>query len=90
VVADFGVLLFPSLFDPGGLLMPAIHPRVKLVREAQIKLSGAISEAIRELTVAESLQVINGVMSDRIGTILKYEIRRERHGDTDKPGGWGS
>lgn len=70
--------------------MPTIHPREKKTRDAENDLRTALAEIARkyELTRFEEISVVNRVLSDTIGTICKYAIRQERHGNTDKPGGW--
>jgi len=68
--------------------MPRIHPREQLVKDAEMKIKTAIVEACKGLTTAESLQVVNHACHEEIGGILKYEIRMERHGNTNTPGGW--
>lgn len=70
--------------------LPRIHHREKLVREAESRLRGAIVDAgihKLDLSEAEYLQVVSTVLHEQLSTTLKYAIRRERHGDTDKPGG---
>jgi hypothetical protein len=68
-----------------------IHPREALVRQAESDLSEAVHRAMEKnataLTTIETLAVLNRVLSDCIARILKYEIREERHGDPNKPGG---
>lgn len=66
-----------------------LHQRETLVREVKNKLSRAFLDTFRdvELTNAEELKIVNEVSSDWIGSILKYQIRDERHGNTDTPGG---
>lgn len=67
-----------------------IHERERVVREADAALRQAVldwSAKHDQLTVNETLQVLNRVSSDQVAAILKYEIREERHGDQDRPGG---
>jgi hypothetical protein len=64
-----------------------MHSRETVVREAELKLKRALLEAIKDLTEAEGLRVVNAVMSSHIGSVAKYAIREERHGDPEKPGG---
>ena len=67
-----------------------IHSREMLVRAAEQKLKSRLlewAENYRSLTLFETLQVLNSGFSGFVGGILKYEIRFERHGDRDKPGG---
>jgi hypothetical protein len=70
-----------------------MHPRVQVVNRAERELRDAVSnwsrgEAATELTLLEYLQVVNRVLHDDVAGTLKYEIREERHGDTDRPGDW--
>ena len=69
---------------------PRIHPRERPCRTARLEIEEAIMEiAVKhELTTAEQIRVINAACSTQIGSIAKYAIRHERHGDEDKPGGW--
>lgn len=65
-----------------------IHPREKKVQKAERALIETLMEVMRmDLTNAEYLQVLNSVFSDAIALNLKHQIRQERHGDKDKPGG---
>jgi hypothetical protein len=59
------------------------------VNEAENELRKAILDIEQkfELTETETIRMVNGVCSETIGRIVKYHIRYERHGDTDKPGG---
>jgi hypothetical protein len=69
--------------------LPKIHPRERLVTEAEQQLRTAIIGLNKiGLTTGEFLQVITNVMSGEISSIAKYAIRNERHGNLDKPGGW--
>jgi hypothetical protein len=68
--------------------MPKQHPREVLVQEAELNLREAILKVTKDLTEAESLRVVNSVMSSHIGSVAKYAIREERHGNTETPGGW--
>ena len=70
--------------------MPRIHPRERLVKEAEMKIKTAIVEAVKDLTQAESISVVAHVLGDEICGVMKYEIRHERHGNHDTPGGWAS
>lgn len=67
-----------------------LHPREQPVTEARIDLMQRYLDWQRahDLTDAEHLSVVAGVFGDSIGNIAKYQIRQERHGDTDTPGGW--
>lgn len=64
-----------------------IHPREAIVRGARHKLSAAVLDAVKGLTAAEATQVVTGALTDYILTSCKYDIRLERHGDTEEPGG---
>lgn len=71
-----------------------IHPRYWIVETARAKLGLQIAQFMNEtdetedsaLTVNEWLQVLNDVFHAQIGSIIKYEIREERHGDPNKKG----
>jgi hypothetical protein len=67
-----------------------IHPRMYLVRDLERAIADAIhgrlDKSAGELTNWECVQAITKATSDAIGSIAKYEIRIERHGDPDKPG----
>jgi hypothetical protein len=68
-----------------------LHEREAIVRQAEIDLREKMTEFANEfadkLTTWEYMRVVHGVLSDDIGSQIKYAIRDERHGDTDKPGG---
>ena len=68
--------------------MPRVHPRVKLVTGAEIKLREALSEIRKDLTEPEYLKVVANIFGEEVGHIAKYAIRQERHGCTDKAGDW--
>lgn len=68
--------------------MPRMHPRVQIVNKAETKLRETLLEIQRDLTEPEFLGVVAGMLGEQIGHIAKYAIRQERHGRTDKPGGW--
>ncbi|KKN07250.1 hypothetical protein LCGC14_1068900 [marine sediment metagenome] len=68
--------------------MPKRHEREKLVTSAEIELQKAALEISKELTTAEYLRVLANVFGGAINSIAKYEIRQERHGNTETPGGW--
>lgn len=72
------------------MIMPRQHPRELRCNKAEIDLSMAIHKVIEEhnLTTAEQLRVVNAALSKYIGHIAKIEIRLERHGNTETPGGW--
>jgi hypothetical protein len=67
--------------------MPRIHPREAMVLAAEIRLRAAVTNELHGLTTAERLRVLAAVLGDTVGSIAKYAIREERHGDQDKPGG---
>lgn len=66
-----------------------IHRREIRCRAAESDLRNAIGELSdkHDLTGAEMLRIVNAVLSDYIASIAKYDIRQERHGNTDTPGG---
>lgn len=64
-----------------------IHPREALVREAENKIRLVYVEALKGLTTCEAISVVNHMAFTEIGGMMKFAIREERHGDTDKPGG---
>jgi hypothetical protein len=65
--------------------------RDAIVRDAENNLREKVMEFAKEyaekLTHYEYLRVVHGVLSDDIGSQIKYAIRYERHGDTNKPAG---
>jgi hypothetical protein len=63
-----------------------IHPRRAITEAALRTLRTAWTEAARDLTGAEAISVLSSFAAEQIGIITKYQIRQERHGDTDKPG----
>jgi len=65
------------------------HPREIIVSEAETKLASTVVETMShyKLTGGEYLSVLTEVFSRLFLNFLKYEIRRERHGNTDTPGG---
>jgi hypothetical protein len=67
-----------------------MHPREKLVREAESKLRGHVLDILDDsgLTEGESLRVLAAVFGGYLASVAKYAIRVERHGDTETPGGW--
>ena len=69
--------------------MPIMHPREKLVTNAEQVLRKACLKVSDGLTTAEYLRVVTSVLSDEVQGMLKLMIRQERHPDNpDKPGGW--
>lgn len=67
--------------------MPKIHPREKIVREAEAGIRLAVEKHTKDLTLFERMKVITQVLSNEIGGDCKYQIRYERHGDYETPGG---
>lgn len=69
--------------------LPRIHSRERRCLDADLELSRAITEIAtkHELTTVEELRLVNSTLSNHIGGILKFALRKERHGNTDKPGG---
>lgn len=68
--------------------LPRIHPREELVKKAELKIQEVFLEVTEGLTTGEVLRVCASVFGSQVGTIAKYAIRRERHGNSDRPGGW--
>jgi len=70
--------------------MPKLHPRYWIVKKAEVELSKAVMDIAQkhELTTAEQLKVVAAALGDAVGSIAKYAIRQERHGDSDTPGDW--
>ena len=67
-----------------------LHKREELVTVAAADLDRVIFEWGKrhpELTAAEYIKVVLGTSNDKVQGLLKLEIRQERHGNTDKPGG---
>lgn len=69
--------------------LPEMHPREKNVLEAQDEIRKAIRTAIstHSLSTGEVLRVVASCLTEEIGAIATYAIRRERHKSADKPGG---
>jgi hypothetical protein len=70
-----------------------LHPRVKMVKKAELKLLDIFIKGIEEidksydLTYGEYLRIITNVFSGELNMIAKYMIREERHpNDPDKKG----
>ena len=65
-----------------------VHPREKRVKKAEADLRELLHELQfgRDLTEGEYLRVL-GVAFESASSWAKYQIRKERHGDVDKPGG---
>lgn len=70
--------------------MPRIHHREKQVNTAKLDLSQALLDITtkHDLTDAETLRIVAQVAYEHVGGLAKHWIRQERHGDSDKPGGW--
>ena len=73
--------------------LPSIHPREEVTRKAELKLRGLLlewmtSEEAIALTTTEYLCVAHAATDELVGQRLKYCLRQERHGDSDKPAGW--
>ena len=67
-----------------------VHEREGIVTAAEIDLRTRISEwssKYPQLTSAEYIKVLIGVCHDWTLSLLKIEIRIERHRNADKPGG---
>ena len=66
-----------------------IHPREERCHKAENELRESLLEIVQkhELTEAEALRVVNAALSGWVGSVAKYAIREERHGDPSKPGG---
>ena len=65
-----------------------IHPRERLIDEAEAHLEEALRHLrSMDLTHDEFISVVTQIMSRAILSTTKYAIRRERHGNTDQPGG---
>ena len=60
-----------------------LHPRFDKVRRASSELEGFLLDLSRkyELTLIEE----SIILSEAIQISLKYSLRAERHGDTEKP-----
>ena len=69
---------------------PRLHKREQIVREAELKLRQAMLDIWKEsdLTDAEMLRIVAACFGDHVAGHAKYDIRMERHGNTDTPGGW--
>ncbi len=67
-----------------------LHSREIEAQKAQVELENAVLGWRRnhvDLTMAELISILTHVFSSHLGSIAKYAIRHERHGDADKPGG---
>lgn len=73
--------------------MTEVNSRYFLVQRAEGELSSEIIKKMNSfdekeetaLTVNEWISVLNNVFHSHIGSIVKYEIRQERHGTESKP-----
>jgi hypothetical protein len=56
---------------------------------AEREIEAAIYEIVTRhaLSTGEEIRVVTAAISSRLGTVAKYMIREERHGDTGTPGG---
>ena len=74
-----------------GNCMVKIHKREEIVRKAESDLRGKMLDWMEawnsELTAGEELRVVGGVLGGHLTTMAKYQIREERHGDGETPGG---
>ena len=61
--------------------LPKLHPRERIVAEAKVGIAREVFK--HELTYGERL----AILSELLSTAAKYQIRLERHGNTDTPGG---
>ncbi len=70
--------------------MPKLHEREILIRQAEIKLREALTKLTDEfdLTPFEYIQLVQNILGGEILQTCKYQIRVERHGDANKPGGF--
>ena len=66
-----------------------IHKRERLVIQAECDLARALTDVWEkyDLTSAEMLRVAASVLGGHVSSHAKYEIREERHGNIDTPGG---
>lgn len=70
--------------------MPRLHPREALVSSAENDLRIALfawADQHPDLTSAEYLKIVLGISNETVQSLLKAEIRLERHGNADTPGG---
>jgi len=65
-----------------------IHEREKPCRDAASEIRDVLHKATEDLTLWETISVVTSVFQEFLGGIAKYEIRHERHGNYDTPGGW--
>jgi len=70
-----------------------IHEREFIVNEAECEIEKAFIDVMieikskHELTIGEEIKIVTSVLTHWLGSIAKYMIRDERHGDSDKLGG---
>lgn len=66
-----------------------IHPREEPTHKAELELRVALADIVEKhaLTEGEALSIVNAALSGWVGTVAKFAIRHERHGDPNKPGG---
>lgn len=66
-----------------------MHPRERLVDEAEKVIAAAVLKVLEDfdLTDAEYISVLTNALNTAILRRTKYMIRQERHGDPNKPGG---
>lgn len=70
--------------------MARLHPRELPVKAAQTALTKHLLEwsEVHELTTLEALSVVSAVMGGYCSSLIKYGLRKERHGNVDTPAGW--
>lgn len=63
------------------------HPRSILAQEAKAAILEELYKIDKkfELTTIEWLITLQDSFNSQVASILKYELRRERHGDINKP-----
>ena len=68
-----------------------LHEREEIVRKAEADFLAKMLDWMQEwgdqLTDGEELRVVGGLLGGHLTTMAKYQIREERHGDEDTPGG---
>jgi len=69
--------------------MLRLHKRERIVNDAEEKLRKAMIDIWTEydLTEAEMLRIVAACFGDHVASHARYEIRMERHGNTNTPGG---
>lgn len=70
--------------------MPKLHERERIYSAAKTDLNEQVLNVLdrHDLTETETIKLMNDVCSSFISSCAKYMIRRERHGDEEKPGGF--